>query len=122
VGGLHRLPDYPHQVVAQGIQVRLVSKLGREGFQGLGCVVLTAVEALVYEALDTSSEWIEHSGDNQGGDDYGELGLLLLAGEGMEDGLGGGHSAEVDECQHRREQSVDESAVDDEVYVEQMRA
>ena len=30
VGGLHRLPDHPYEVVAQGVQVRLVSELGRE--------------------------------------------------------------------------------------------
>ena len=48
---LHRFPDHPYEVIAQGIEVRLVSELGREGFQGLSSVVLLAVEAAVYERL-----------------------------------------------------------------------
>src|SRR5215210_3474091 len=32
VGWLHRLPYHPYQVVAQGIQVRLISELGGECF------------------------------------------------------------------------------------------
>src|SRR5215218_10275103 len=55
VGGLHRLPYHPHQVVAEGVHVRLVSQLGREGFQGLPGIVLTSVEATVYEGLNAPS-------------------------------------------------------------------
>jgi hypothetical protein len=32
VGGLHRLPYHPYQVVAQCVQVGLVAQPGREGF------------------------------------------------------------------------------------------
>jgi hypothetical protein len=32
VGGLHRLAHYTHQIIAQGVEVRLVLKLGRESF------------------------------------------------------------------------------------------
>jgi hypothetical protein len=32
VGGLHRLPHDSYEVAAQGVEIRLVSKLGREGF------------------------------------------------------------------------------------------
>jgi hypothetical protein len=78
MGWLHRLPYHPYQVIAQGIQVCLVAQLGREGFQGLGCIVLAAIEAPVYERLDTSPQGVEECGDHQGGDDYGQLGLLLL--------------------------------------------
>jgi hypothetical protein len=55
VGWLYRLPNHTHQVVAQGVQIRLVSELGREGLQGLGCVVLAAVEAPVYESTTEGS-------------------------------------------------------------------
>ena len=55
VGGLHRLPYHPYQVVAQCLQVGLVPQLGGEGFQGLSGIVLAAVEAPVYERLDAPS-------------------------------------------------------------------
>jgi hypothetical protein len=51
VGWLHSLPYHPHQIVAQGVEVRLVPELGREGFQGLPRVVLPTVEAPIYERL-----------------------------------------------------------------------
>jgi hypothetical protein len=59
VGWLHSLPNYVHQIFAQGLQIRLVSDLGREGFKGLSSVVLPTVEAPVYEALDASPQRIE---------------------------------------------------------------
>src|SRR5215203_1291007 len=119
VGWLHSLPYHPHQVVAQGIQVRLVPELDREGFQGLSGVVLPSVEAPVYERLDTASQGVEQSGYQQGGDDYGQLGLLLLSREGAEEGLGRRHAPEVHERQHRGERPVDEGAVYDHVDVEE---
>ena len=48
---LHRLPDHPYQVVAQRVEVGLVSKLGGEGFESLSSVVLAAVEAPVYSEV-----------------------------------------------------------------------
>jgi hypothetical protein len=71
VCGLHRLPYHPHQVVAQGVQVCFVAQLGREGFQGLSCIVLAAVEAPVYEGLDATPQGGEQRGNDQGGDDDG---------------------------------------------------
>jgi hypothetical protein len=32
VGGLHRLPHDSYEVAAQGVEIRLVTQLGREGF------------------------------------------------------------------------------------------
>src|SRR5215217_1606600 len=53
---LHRLPDHTYQVIAQGVQVSLVSELGRESLQRLCGVVLPTVEAPIYEALDAMSQ------------------------------------------------------------------
>src|SRR3712207_2165800 len=50
---LHSLPYYPNQVVAQCVEVRLISELGGESLQRLGRIVLSAVETSIYEALDT---------------------------------------------------------------------
>ena len=55
MGGLHRLPYRSYQIIAQGVEVRFVLELGREGFQGFGCVVLLAVEA----AEDVLGGWLE---------------------------------------------------------------
>jgi hypothetical protein len=42
VSRLHRLPNYPYQVVVQRVQGCFVAQSGREGFQGLSRVVLLA--------------------------------------------------------------------------------
>src|SRR5215211_2902584 len=118
VCGLHRLPHHLHQVVAQGVEVSLVSQLGREGCKRLCCVVLAAVEAPVYERLDAAPQRIEESSDHQGGDHYGKLGgLLLLAGKRSEENLGRRYAPEVDCDQHGGERAIDQRAVDDYVYV-----
>src|SRR5215211_5377489 len=49
-------PLPPPQVVAQRLQVCLISELGGEGFQGLSRIVLAAVEAPVYERLDAAAK------------------------------------------------------------------
>ena len=58
---------------------------------------------------------VEGSGDHEGGDHDGKLGLL--AGEGAEGVLQGDHTAYVEENQHRGERSLDEGAVDQDVYL-----
>src|ERR671912_2922592 len=55
VGRLHSLPYQPHKLGVQRIQIRLISELGREGFQRLSCVILPAVEAPIYEGLDAAA-------------------------------------------------------------------
>jgi hypothetical protein len=52
VGGLHRLPHNTHQIIAQGVQASLVPKLGRECFESISGIVLTSVQATVYEGLE----------------------------------------------------------------------
>ena len=81
VGRLYRLPYRSYQVASQGVEVRLIPDLGREHLKRLPRVVLPAVEASIYERLDATAHRIEQGRDHEGGDDYGELGLLLLASE-----------------------------------------
>src|SRR5918998_286090 len=114
---LYRLPDDPDQLVVQRVQVRFVAQAGRERFQGLSGVVLAAVEAPVYEGLDASPQWVKQCCYHERGDDYGELRLLLLACERTEHELGRRHPAEIHQRQRRREGTVDQRTVDDEVYV-----
>jgi len=123
VGRLHRLPDHVNQVGAERIQVRFVAQLGREGLEGFTSVVLTAVEATVYERLEATPQRCEQRGDHQGGGYGGEL--ALLTGECAKgnlvyqaaDSLKHHDAAEVARCQQRRERAVDEGAVDDSVNV-----
>src|SRR5215204_551027 len=100
---LHRLPYHPYQVVAQRVQVGLVSEFGREGFQGLGCVVLPAIEAPVYEGLDAASQGHEQRCYHKGGDHDGQLRLLLLACECTEECLNSTYTPEVEQSQHHCE-------------------
>src|SRR5215218_10247134 len=117
VCGLHGLPDYTFQITAQRFEIRLVPELGREGFQGLLCVVLPAVEAAVDEGLDAPTHRVEERRYREGGDHHGQLRLLLLSGEEAENCLYRRHAPEVDGEKRRRQRTVDEGAVDDEVYV-----
>ena len=55
VSRLHRLPHDSHQIVAQGIEVRLVPELRGEALKSFPRIILTSVEAPVYESLDASS-------------------------------------------------------------------
>ena len=75
MSGLHSLADHSHQIFSEPIEVCLVLELGREGFQGLPRIVLAAVEATIYERLDTSPQGGEQRGYDQRGSDDGELGL-----------------------------------------------
>ena len=56
LGGLHRVSNHHHKIVAQSVQIRFVAYLSREGFEGLSRIVLPTVEAPIYERLDTVSQ------------------------------------------------------------------
>ena len=43
VGRLHSLPNYPHQIIAKGIEVRLIPERRREGLEGLPHAVRVVV-------------------------------------------------------------------------------
>src|SRR5215211_4591237 len=104
---------------AQCLQVRLISELGRERFQGLSGVVLAAIEAPVYERLYGPPQGSKQRSDDQGGDHYCELRLLLTARERPEDHLAYRHTPEVRQPQRSGKATVDQRAVDDHVYVEE---
>src|ERR671911_2941758 len=115
VGGLHRPAHDPDEVVAQGVEIRLVSKLGREGLQCLYRVVLPTVETAVDKVMDAAPQRVEQGGYRQGGGHYHELGFL--AGQSAEEQLEHDDAAEVEDRQHRGERTVDEGTVYDEVNV-----
>src|ERR671913_2341395 len=119
VGRLHRLFYHPYQVGVQRLQVCLIPQSGGELFERLSCVVLPPVEAAVYERLVATTQRVEQRSDHQGRDDYGELWLLLLAGEAAEDDLGHRHAPEVHERQYHGERTVYEGTVYDQIYVEE---
>jgi hypothetical protein len=48
---LHRLVDHLYQVLGHAVKIHIVAQLGVECLQGLGYIVLPAVEAAVYERL-----------------------------------------------------------------------
>src|SRR5215204_6563739 len=115
VSGLHRLSHHSYQVLAQGVHVRFVSQLGREGFQGLSGVVLPAVEAPVYKPLYAASQRREQCRYQEGGCHHCECGLLTR--EQDEEPLRHDDTAEVERHQCGGQRAVDEGAVYDDVYV-----
>src|SRR5215210_3404969 len=115
VGWLHRAPNDPDEVVAQDVEIRLISKLGREALQRLYRIVLPTVEAAVDKTLDAVPQRVEQGGYSQGGGNHHELGTL--AGQSAEEQLEHDDAAEVEAREHRGERSVDEGTVYDEVYV-----
>src|SRR5215217_4467564 len=120
VGRLHRLPNYPHEVVVQGFEVCLVPELGREGFEGLSSVVLLTVEAPVYETLDSTPQGSKQGRNKECGCHNSEGGLL--ARESDEHPLQYDDAPEVEGNQRGGQRAVDEGAVYDHVDVEQVRA
>ncbi len=88
MGGLHRFPYHPNQIVAQGVKIGLVPQLGREGFEGLSRVVLPTVEAPVDEVLGAAPQRVEQGCYHKGRSHNGELRKVPLAGERVKDGLG----------------------------------
>src|SRR5918997_1115079 len=112
---LHRPPHDPDEVVAQGVEIRLVPKLGREGLQRLYRIVLPPVEAAVDKALDAAPQRVEQGGYRQGGGHHHELGSL--AAQSAEEQLEQHNAAEVEHREHHGERTVDEGTVYDEVYV-----
>src|SRR5215218_7622974 len=74
VGGLHRPAHDPDEVVLQGVEIRLVSKLGREARKRLFSIVLPTVEAAVDKALDAAPQRVEQGGYRQSGDHHHKLG------------------------------------------------
>ncbi len=98
---LHRLPHLSQQIIAQSIEVRLVSKLGGEALESLSRVVLPSVEASIYERLYAPSQWVEQGCYHESGGHHCEGGLL--AREGDEEPLQHHDAAEVESNQHGRE-------------------
>ena len=117
---LHRFPHHTYQIVAQGLEVCLVPELGREGFQGLPRVVLTALEASIYERLNSSPQGAEQSGDCQRGGHDRKLGLLTR--EGAYEPLKYHYAAHVHRHQRCRERYVYEGTVYDAVYLVEPKA
>jgi hypothetical protein len=113
--GLHRLPHRREQLGVQSVDVRLVTELRGERFEGLRRVVLTSVETPVYESLDAATEGVEECRHHQRRSDDGKLGLFPC--EASQDLLQADDAADVDQNEHRGERTVDEGAVDDTVYV-----
>src|SRR5215212_2043645 len=101
---LHGLPDHTFQIIAQGVQVGLLPELGRESLKGLSRVVLPAVEAPVYEALDAMSQGVEQSGYCQRRSHDPKLGCLTC--ERPEEFLKEHHATQVHRYQHRCERAV----------------
>jgi hypothetical protein len=108
---------YQVQGAPQGVEVRLVSELGREIFERLRGVVLTIVETPICEGLDETTEGVEQGGYEERRDHDGQLRLLLLAGERSEGCLGCSYTAEVDCARSGLRQAADQRAVYDDVYV-----
>jgi hypothetical protein len=68
---LHRLPHHRYKLAIWRLQVGLVTEPGRERLQSLSGVVLSAVEAPVYERLDAPTQWAEQCSNYEGGDHDG---------------------------------------------------
>ena len=113
--GLHGAPGHFHQVFAQGIQVRLVSQPGVEGGKRLCGIVLPAVEAAIHERLHPLPQRAEQGGNDQGGGDDRQGGLLT--GEDAQGTLQADQTPDVHQRKHRGGRSIDEGTVDDEIYV-----
>ena len=109
---LHRLPHNPHEVASQCLQVRLVAQLRREPF----CSVFLAVlEATVYERLDASPQGLNRAAISSVEATTARVDRSPVSAH--KDPLQQYDDAEVEGDQRGGESTVDEGAVDEEVYV-----
>ncbi len=112
---LHRLSDYSNKIFVRGIQVSFVPELGREWFEGLSRVVLSVVEAAIYEPLRPTPQRNEEGGYSEGGGDDGKLGFL--PGKGAQEPLHHRDATRVHERERRSECDVYQREVYEEIYV-----
>ena len=66
LGRLHGLVDDRQQLTAEGVEVDLIAQAGRERLDGLGGVVLAAVEAPIHHRLDAAAGRLEQRRHGQG--------------------------------------------------------
>jgi len=115
---LHRLLDHADQARREFIQIRLVTAGRGEVGEGLGRVVLFAVEAAVNHVLHPAAQRREQRGNGERGDDSDHFGPLL-AGDGAEQALQQHDAEEVDQPQRCGEHAVDQRPANDNVNVPQ---
>src|SRR5258707_3309004 len=73
---LHCFVDGRYQMLAQLVEIDLITQCRAESSESLGSVIFAAVEAAVDERLDAPSQWLKESCNHQcgGDDDQGLLG------------------------------------------------
>ena len=62
---LHGLLDHCHQILPQLIQVNFMAQCCTKSGQGACCIILAPIEAAVDDCLNTSSQGLEHGGNDQ---------------------------------------------------------
>lgn len=105
---LHDLFDDADEVVPQDVEVDRIAEASREGFDRLGRVVLTTVEAPVDESLDAVPKWKEKGRYSEGGSGYREV---RLSGQGIQKRLQSRHRDDVGPGKERGESSIDQGRV-----------
>src|SRR5690606_10693555 len=106
---LHGLLDDPQQLGRQRVEVGLVTDGGGEGLDGLLGVVASAVEAPVDGVLHPAADGQEEGGDEQRGEDDGDV---RLADEGVETSLEYDDGAEVNQGQQAGDDGITGRAAD----------
>src|SRR6266571_4491796 len=110
--GLHRFLDHCQQLLAQLVQLDLITQGGTESRQCPGRIILLTIEATVNQRLDTPPQWLEKGrNDQRGGHDHGWV-LGSLTCQYMYHGLQGNDEAEIHQGQYRRERPINQGPVD----------
>jgi hypothetical protein len=116
VASSHRPPRAARR---QRVQVDLVPQAGAERLDRPSRVVAAAVETPIHHSLDAVAEWLEQSRHHQGGAGHGQG---RLPADRVNELSEAEHAAGIDDAEQRREQAIDQRAVDEPVDVVQLVA
>src|SRR6266699_3032315 len=104
---LHCFLDDRYQMLAQLVEIDLITQCRAESCESLGSVIFAAVEAAVDERLDAPSQGLKEgsNGERRSNNDDGRL--CFLPGEQTYKRLQTDHQAKVDQGEQGRQRAID---------------
>src|SRR6266567_8378890 len=104
-------------MLTQLVQVNFVAQGGAEGCQGLGCIILAAVEATIDDGLDAMAQGLEESSNDERRDHDSDR--IILVEHPLEQRLQGKNEAKIQKGQQSSQTAIHQCTIDQHVNVVQ---
>ena len=102
-------------MLTQLVQVNFVAQGGAEGCQGLGCIILAAVEATIDDGLDAMAQGLEESSNDQRRDH--DCDRIILVKQPLEQRLQGKNEAKIQQGEQSGQAAIHQCAIDQHVDI-----